>query len=156
MALQSKGQAELDVIVRSLLPNENIIYEHHVGEKLRLDIYVPSYSLGIEFHGRQHFYFNTHYFDTIEDFKLAQARDERKIELCKELGIGLAVFDYTDKLTSDLVFERINEALDAPPPPEEDKTSRYVGNEYYEARKQADRERRKQQYKEMKRKRDST
>lgn len=132
-----------------------IVNEFQLGERLRLDLYLPAYKLGIEYHGRQHFYFSDLFYETAEDFKAAQARDERKIELCKERGIALVVFTFRDKLTPELVFERVMAAIETTPVVKEQKQSRYKGNEYYESRKEAHRERRKQQYKEAKRKRDN-
>jgi len=52
----SRGQSALTSVMKKLLPNEKIINEHHLGDKLRLDVYCPSYKLAAEFHGRQHFY----------------------------------------------------------------------------------------------------
>jgi hypothetical protein len=149
----SRGQAALTKIVRQLIPKAEIINEYQVGEKLRLDIYLPQYKLGIEYHGRQHFFYSNLFFKDRQDFLDAQKRDERKIELCKEQGIALVVFRFTDKLTQEAVFERIVGALNSTPYVKEKRESRYKGNAYYEKRKESDREYRKKRYRELKRKR---
>jgi hypothetical protein len=107
----SRGQAALTAIMQKLLPNEKIVNEHYLGERLKLDIYCPKYKIGAEYHGRQHFYYTSRFFESKEDFERALERDERKIELCKEQGIALIIFRYNDKLTEEAVYERMLEAI---------------------------------------------
>lgn len=149
----SRGQAALTKIVRQLIPGAEIVNEHQLGEKLRLDLFLPTYKLGIEYHGRQHFFYSSLFFKDRQDFIDAQERDRRKVELCKEQGIALVVFRFTDKLTQQAVFERIVDAINNTPYIKEERESRYKGNAYYEKRKEADREYRKKRYRELKRKR---
>lgn len=107
----SRGHAALTSMVKKLLPGVEVINEHHIGERLMLDIYCPKYKLALEFHGRQHFFFNTHFYGTYDDFRMAQERDVRKAELCKRQGITLVVFCYNERLTEDDVFNRILHAI---------------------------------------------
>lgn len=148
----SRGQAALTKIIQQLLPNEKIEYEYHLGDRLRLDIYLPGLQLGFEYHGRQHFFYSNLFFDSMDDFKAAQERDVQKEAACREQGIALVVFRFTDKLTEQAVFERIVAAIKNTPVVKEEKVSRYKGNPYYEKRKEADREYRRRKYREMKRK----
>ena len=103
----SRGQSAIVDILRKILPNEKIDFEHHIGERLRLDIYVPAYELAIEYHGRQHFEWVPFFHEDPADFQLAVARDQRKADLCKKLGITLVVFRYNDSLDETSVFNRI-------------------------------------------------
>lgn len=155
----SRGQDALTQIIKKLIPNEEVVNEYHIGEQLRLDVYVPKYKLGAEYHGRQHFEHVTRFHETIDDFERAQKRDERKVELCKEQGISLVVFRYNDQLTEDYVFDRILSALNADGhvitkrPKNKIKlqtknTLSKKDNPYYDQMK----ERRKEQAKEMRRK----
>jgi hypothetical protein len=107
----SRGQAALTSILQKLLPSEEIVNEYHIGERLRLDIYCPKYKVAIEYHGRQHYNHISRFHETYDDFLRAQERDQRKIELCKENGISLVIFKYSDKLDEDIVHERIIEAI---------------------------------------------
>lgn len=109
----SRGQAALTQIMKKLLPGQNIVNEHQIGEQLRLDVYCPTYHLAAEYHGRQHYEFVSHFHPTYEDFVRAQNRDERKAELCEEQDIDLVVFRYCDDLTEDIVFNRLLQALKA-------------------------------------------
>lgn len=107
----SRGQSALTAVMKKLLPNEKIINEHHLGDKLRLDVYCPSYKLAAEFHGRQHFYYTERFFDSRYEFEEAQKRDIKKAEMCKEQGIALIVFRYNDLLTEESVYSRMIEAI---------------------------------------------
>lgn len=146
----SRGHAALTEMFQQLLPNETIVNEFHIGERLMLDIYCDSYKLAAEYHGIQHFFYSAMYHKDIEDLKAQQKRDERKVELCKELGIALVVFRYNDIMTNEIVYARILEAIKITPKIEIKKLSRFKGNHYYEASKQKQRDYRKQKYSEFK------
>lgn len=147
----SRGQSSLTKIIQRLIPNEALEYEYGLGERLRLDIYVPTYKLGFEYHGRQHFFYSSLFHKDKDGFDEAKNRDDRKMELCEEQGISLVVFRFNDKLTEQAVCERILTAMEKTPHVKEEKVSRYKGNEYYEARKEAARTYRKRRYQEIKR-----
>lgn len=110
--MSSEGQRRVEEIVRTLLPQEEIKFEYHVGNRLRLDMYLPRLKLGIEYHGSQHFEFVSHFHKTKEKYLEAIQRDFEKIEACNKLGIAVVIFNYDDKLTQDFVFSKISDALD--------------------------------------------
>lgn len=150
----SRGHAALFAMLQKLLPNEKVVVEHHIGERLMLDIYCPAYNLAIEFHGRQHFYFVEHFHKTLAGFRESQERDLRKEELCLDNGIVLVVFRYNDNLDEDVVLERLVDAIKSSEPSEPDKKPngkpKYKGNEFYENAKIRQRAYRKEQYIKMK------
>jgi hypothetical protein len=149
----SRGQASLTQIMKNILPNEEIINEHHIGDRLRLDVYCPSYSLAAEYHGRQHFFYSNLFHNSIEDFEEGVERDRKKEERCRELGIALVVFRFCDKLDEETVFRRMLEAIKSTPRVEVEKTRKtFKGNHYYEKMKQHNRDYRKAKYRELKRK----
>ncbi len=115
MGQMSKGQSELVEIIERLLPAHPLTYEYHVGDRLRLDIYIKSLNVGVEYHGIQHFKFSQHFHQSKEGFLDSIKRDFEKVDRCKELGIGLVVFTHKDKLTDSLVYERILNVLQAFP-----------------------------------------
>lgn len=148
----SRGQAALTYIMRKLLPGEKIVTEEPIGERLRLDVYCPRYNLAAEYHGRQHFYYTPHFHGDMEGFRQSQLRDERKLEICQNLGIILVVFRFNDHLAEDVVYERLLDAIRNAPQHEEDsKESRYKGDPYYESQKERAREYRRMAYQRMKR-----
>lgn len=150
----SRGQAALTDIMQRLLPHEEIVNEHGLGERLRLDIFCPSYKLAAEYHGRQHFFYSDLFYDRREDFIDAQNRDIRKEELCREQGIALIVFRFNDKLTEDAVHHRMLEAIRSTPYHREHKISSFKGSHHYEQVQQSRRDYNRKKYKQVKRWRD--
>lgn len=147
----SRGQTALTLVMKKLLPGEKILNEHHIGDRLKLDVYCPSYKIAAEYHGRQHFYYTQRFFDTKYDFEEAQKRDLKKIERCKELGIALVVFRYNDKLTEESVYDRMLEAIRTTEIVKEDSKKRSITqNSAYIAAKKRNAEMRKAYYKKMK------
>ena len=154
----SRGQTALTAIMQKLLPGEKIINEYVLGDKLRLDVYCPSYQVGAEYHGRQHFFYTAKFFDSKYDFEEAQKRDQKKIELCKEMGIALIIFRYNDMLTEQAVYDRLLQAIRlSPHVPENIKTNKksITQNKFYQDRKKQYNERKKETYKKMKKRRDN-
>ena len=149
----SRGQAALTQAMRKLLPGQSIVNEYHIGEYLKLDVYCPSYKIAAEFHGRQHFYYTKRFFDTEYDFREAQKRDQRKIELCTENGIALIVFRYNDSLTEQSVYDRLLDALRQNPlVPKEKKINKSITqNQFYQASKERYNQSKKDMYKKAKR-----
>lgn len=132
----SRGQTALTLMLKKLIPGEEIVNEYHIGDKLKLDIYCPAYSIAIEFHGRQHFYYTSRFFESKYEFEEAQKRDVKKEEYCRENGIALIVFRYNDSLTEKNVADRILEAIRSSPYIPKIKTkSSATTSEYYQAMK---------------------
>jgi very-short-patch-repair endonuclease len=147
----SRGQAALTLIMKKLLPGEKIVNEHHLGDRLKLDVYCPSYKLAAEYHGRQHFFYTQRFFDSKYDFEEAQKRDQKKIERCKELGITLIVFRYNDLLTEDSVYDRMLDAIrNSKFVPQKTNKRSVAESDFYQNAKKMNSERRKEAYRKMK------
>jgi len=148
----SRGQSALTSVMKKLLPNESIVNEFHLGEKLRLDVYCPSYKLAAEYHGRQHFFYTERFFESKYEFEEAQKRDIKKAELCKEMGIALIVFRYNDLLTEESVYSRMLEAIRTSPwiADKKEKKTSLKDNPYYQKQKQRYNDRQKELYKQIK------
>lgn len=107
----SRGQTALTQIMQKILPGEEIVNEYHIDDRLRFDVYCPSYKLAAEYHGRQHFFYTSRFFESKYEFEEAQKRDQKKVQYCKDSGIALIVFRYNDSLTEDSVYNRMLEAI---------------------------------------------
>lgn len=79
-------------------------------DKLRLDIYIPEYKLGIEYQGEQH-YKPIEFFGGKENLKKQQERDKRKASLCKIHGVKLIYFNYNEELTEEKVIRKIKKYI---------------------------------------------
>lgn len=147
----SRGQTALTAIMQKLLPNEVIVNEYHIGDKLKLDVYCPSYSLAAEYHGRQHFYYTGRFFNSKYEFLEAQKRDERKAEWCKENGITLIVFRYNDSLSELSVYNRMLEAIrNSPKLNKKSKAKSITSSQYYQNMKKKNSEYKKSLYRKIK------
>lgn len=151
----SRGQSALTAVMQKLLPSEKIVNEYHIGDRLRLDVYCPSYKLAAEFHGRQHFYYTERFFDSKYEFEEAVKRDEKKAALCKEQGIALVVFRYNDLLTEESVYSRMLEAIRNSPwvVQEKENKKKITSDPFYIKQQQLRRIKSKEDYKKMKEKR---
>ena len=151
----SRGHSSLYDILKKLIPNEEIINEYHIGNRLKLDIYCPKYKIAIEYHGRQHFYYTSRFHASKEDFIESQKRDLLKYQMCLEKGISLIVFRYDDGLTEENVFERIIEELrnsDIKNVKTKKTRKKLTENSSYQKAKKENSIRRKKIYRELKRK----
>lgn len=147
----SRGQTALTNIMKKLLPSEKIVNEFQLGENLRLDVYCPSYKLAAEYHGRQHFYYTSKFFESKYEFEQSLIRDQRKLELCKEKGIALVVIRYNDELTEQSVYDRMLAAIRESPYVKEEKVKNNMYNtDYYKESKRRLSEQRKKAYRLMK------
>ena len=97
-------------LIHELLPNCEIVRHHRPDwlEGLELDIYIPSFKLGIEYQGQQHFK-AIKVWGGEKALKELQARDSRKTKLCSKLGISLIYINYTDPITRRFISERLTD-----------------------------------------------
>jgi len=95
-------------IVSSQYPEYSIRrhYRPKFLEGLELDIYIEELKLGIEYQGIQHFQPIEHWGGQNAFVNLVQ-RDNRKKALCEALGIRLVFFNYNEKISNELVFNRL-------------------------------------------------
>ena len=68
------------------------------GERLELDIFLPSINVAIEVNGAQHYQFVPFFHGSYDEFESQQRRDSQKYEICSKAGVYLLeVFDYVSK-----------------------------------------------------------
>lgn len=147
----SRGQAALTLLLKKIIPGEQILNEYHIGDKLKLDIYCPKYKLAVEYHGRQHFYYTSRFFESKYEFEEAKKRDIIKEKYCKDNGIVLVVFRYNDSLTEDSVYDRIIDAIrNSEYFSDEKKKFTVTSSEFYKKIKKQNSEYRKKMYRKFK------
>ncbi len=79
--------------------------------KQRLDVYIESLMLGIEYQGEQHFK-AIDLFGGQDGLKRTKERDREKLERCKANKINLVYFTYKDDLSEELITSRLKRYLD--------------------------------------------
>lgn len=143
----SRGQTALTAIMQKLLPGEKIVNEFHIGDKLKLDVYCEKYKIAAEYHGRQHFYYTSRFYESKYDFEQAIERDIKKAQWCKDNGVALIVFRYNDSLTEQSVFDRMVDAIRSNPiVVKKENKKRLLESEAYKISKKKNSEYRKKMY----------
>ena len=83
---RSKLHLEAKEIIRSIFPRLSLVEEVPVkirkGLTLYLDIFIPSISLVIEVHGKQHYEFTPHFHEHRHRFGRCRLNDDLKKEWC--------------------------------------------------------------------------
>jgi hypothetical protein len=95
-------------IVRDIFPNEIVNHQASpdwLGNQ-RLDIFIPSRHLAIEYQGKQH-YEPVDFFGGVEGFHKTKERDKNKKSLCEKNGIYLIYFSYDEEINKSFVVSRI-------------------------------------------------
>ncbi|MCD8017214.1 MAG: hypothetical protein LUE97_05345 [Oscillospiraceae bacterium] len=95
-------------IVKGIYPSLKVIkhYRPKWLQGLELDIYIPELKLAFEYQGIQHFVPIEHWGGKTQ-LKKQKEHDNRKKEICEQMGVTLICINYDDELTSDFVKERI-------------------------------------------------
>lgn len=96
--------------VKQMLPDKEVV-QHGQPEWLgrqHLDIWLPEFSIAIEYHGIQHFE-ATDRFGGEEAFRKTQLRDERKRKLCQKNGVRLIEIRYDQVISDEALFELLNQ-----------------------------------------------
>lgn len=107
--MQSKGCLQLIEILQQIYPNQKIITEYYLGDKLYLDILIPAYNLGFEYDGPQHDEFNSFFHKDQSSFLEARKRDLKKSSLAESKGLTLIRVSYKDPLTKEFILDKILE-----------------------------------------------
>jgi len=111
-----KGETELAHLVRSVFPDACRQYSPKWLRGQHLDVYVPSYKLGFEYQGEQH-YGPVAYFKGEEGYKRTRERDIRKKEACRQAGVVLIEWKYDEPIFKDQLIERLTQVgIELPQP----------------------------------------
>lgn len=104
---ESKGEKRIATILTDF--NLFFISQYRLGKgrrALRLDFYIPSLSLGIEYDGEHHLrpvrFKGVSLEKAEQNFKKIQERDRRKNQICADLGIRLLRIGHTDDVQSKI------------------------------------------------------
>ena len=88
---------------------------HNKTSPQSLDMFLSEYNIGIEYHGRQHFYPNVK-FGGEEQFLMIQERDKRKYQKCLENGVNIFYISFERKVPDDYfapIYRTIEDLLQA-------------------------------------------
>lgn len=112
-----KAESAMFYALNELFPNEEFInngyYSFMVspgGSPLQLDRYYPKFKLAFEYDGRQHDEYVKYIHKSRNNFIYQQVCDKIKDSKCIENGLTLIRISHKDKLSLDLIRERILES----------------------------------------------
>lgn len=97
----------LEIRTENLLKQNNIIYEAQKkfewltsvkNKKMSLDFFIPSYNIGIECQGEQHYDYRDNSFFTEEVVNAIKQRDILKKQLCEQHGIIIYYIKYDENI----------------------------------------------------------
>lgn len=107
----SCGANTLLNIIKQIFPYQKIIKEHHIGEGLRLDYFLPHLNFAFEYQGVQHYVYTEHFHKDRQGFMRSQKRDLRKAAICEDQEIILICIAYNEDMSREVVSQKIEEAL---------------------------------------------
>jgi len=101
--------SKMEDSVSEFLNKHSILYEKKYRgfawlkykQRLELDFYIPSYNIGIECQGQQHF-ISINYFGGQDGFEKTKIRDKIKKRLCEKHNIPLFYINYNDNIEDKL------------------------------------------------------
>ncbi|MCE5272529.1 hypothetical protein LLH00_14715, partial [bacterium] len=106
------SEIELLKMIRDIFPDKEVVHQARpswLGMQ-KLDIFIPSLKLAIEYQGKQHFE-PVKLFGGEEGLSQTKKLDEQKARLCKENKIDLIYFSYKDNINRKEIEYRLKEFI---------------------------------------------
>lgn len=101
-----KGEADLVALVRENFPDCEREYSAAWLGAQRLDVFIPSLNVAIEYQGEQHSR-PVDYFGGRKGLKETRGRDRRKAVACRNAGVVLVEWHYYERLDSETLFKKL-------------------------------------------------
>lgn len=102
--------------LKEMFPNNRIIKEYYIkykNTKLFFDFFIKDLGILVEVQGQQHVKFVAHFHGDKKKFYAQKRRDNLKIEYIEDKPrLRLIRFYYNEKITKDLIMEKIDKALE--------------------------------------------
>jgi very-short-patch-repair endonuclease len=114
----SKGESELGKVLKEIFGADRVRRQSNLGflERQTVDYFICDLNLAFEYDGEQHFfpvrYGNRSIKQAKEDFEKQQIRDQRKDLLCQRNGIRLIRFSYKEKITRNLIENKVENLIE--------------------------------------------
>lgn len=118
-AVDGRGSKDQRIIYEYLLelyPYQNVVYEYYIPSiNQRIDIFIPSLGIAVEYSGRQHSEYVEHFHRGMEGYLKGRELDRKKIDHLKEIGAKLIIIYYNNMVNSS---EELKTIIDNTPYPE--------------------------------------
>jgi hypothetical protein len=100
-----RSQAELFMIVKNLFPDACYEYNSSWLGSQKIDIFIPSIRVGIEYQGEQH-YHPVEFFGGEDGFNKTVERDNRKRAICEKQDVTLIYWKYSEGISETKVVKK--------------------------------------------------
>ena len=113
-APRSKPEADLDVALAVVFPNQKILHDMPIkvnGRTLYVDRVIKGSRLAIEIDGRQHLEFVAHFHGNADGFKSHKERDAVKTAWLEQNGYALVRISHREGVNAEMLRTRVLEAL---------------------------------------------
>ena len=101
-----KGETALAELVKSIFPDACREYSPPWLRSQRLDVFIPSLQVALEYHGEQH-YKSVEYFGGQKGFSRTKERDQTKAKACKDAGVILIEWKYTEPINASNLWNKL-------------------------------------------------
>lgn len=101
-----KGEAALAELVKNIFPNAYREYSPSWLTGQRIDVFIPSLQVALEYHGEQH-YKPVGYFGGKEGLSRTKERDQRKAKACKDAGVILIEWKSTEPIIPSTLRKKL-------------------------------------------------
>ena len=92
-------------LVKSIFPDACRDYSPSWLTGQRIDVFIRSLRVALEFHGEQH-YKPVEYFGGKTGFLSTKERDQRKAKACNEIGVILIEWKYTEPINASYLRKK--------------------------------------------------
>ena len=119
MAVDGRGsipQRFLYDLLKQIYPIYEIAYEYPLGEiEQRLDLFIPSLGIAVEYNGQQHYKFISHFHKDETDWNKGVLLDKQKKEYLYDKGVKLIVIPFDTKIKTALELKELIDSTEYPP-----------------------------------------
>lgn len=99
-----------------IYPGLDIIYEFPLYEvNQRVDIFIPSLGIAIEYSGRQHSEYVQHFHKDFEGYTKGRQQDQKKIEYLALKGVKLVIIKHNEMVDTPEKLKELIDSVDYPP-----------------------------------------
>lgn len=112
----SKDQRTLYEMLEEIYPGLEIAYEYPLYEvNQRVDIFIPSLGIAIEYSGRQHSEYVQHFHKDFEGYTKGRQQDQKKIEYLALKGVKLVIIKHNEMVDTTEKLKAIIDSVEYPP-----------------------------------------
>ncbi len=101
-----QGEAALGELLKSIFPDACREYSPSWLMGQRVDVFIPSLQVALEYHGKQH-YEPVEHFGGKKSFLRTKEQDQRKAKACKDAGVILIEWRYTEPINESNLHRKL-------------------------------------------------